>query len=378
MKPKVAIISFPWASNGPYKLISEVLKIIEPISDKIVLINGNTKRINFNSENFEIRDIGISMHYVNEVKPTSYSFISWIFKCGLAQIKIGFELIKMKNIDVVIFYLAYPYYLLPLIISKSLGNTNIEIITRGKSNSNSFLSRILKAQDKILFELLDGFSPESKALTLELGINKYGKKVLEDGYRFVDTSKYNIQKSISCRKKVIGFIGRLKKEKGIVEFMRAIPLISEVIPDAEFLIGGDGDLKEWTIEEITRLNQTKNVKIKYVGWISDDLQIFLNELKILVIPSYSEGFPTIILEAMACGTPVLTTSVGGIVDIITDSKTGFILEKNSPDCIARCVINILTKAKIEYIIKNAQTLIFEKYTYENALYRWEMILKSAN
>src|SRR5690606_19633261 len=114
------------------------------------------------------------------------------------------------------------------------------------------------------------------------------------------------------------------------------------------------------------------------GWISDDLQIFLNELKILVIPSYSEGFPTIILEAMACGTPVLTTSVGGIVDIITDSKTGFILEKNSPDCIARCVINILTKAKIEYIIKNAQTLIFEKYTYENALYRWEMILKSAN
>ena len=70
MKPRLAIVSFPWKSRSPYKFLSELIIILEPISDKIVLIDGNTDRIDTaRSNKIVVRDIGISMHYLGDIKP---------------------------------------------------------------------------------------------------------------------------------------------------------------------------------------------------------------------------------------------------------------------------------------------------------------------
>ena len=67
---------------------------------------------------------------------------------------------------------------------------------------------------------------------------------------------------------------------------------------------------------------------------------------------------------MACGTPVLATPVGGIPDLIKDGKTGFVLEDNSPECIARNVIKALEHPNLEEIVKNARKLIEKEYSYD--------------
>lgn len=102
----------------------------------------------------------------------------------------------------------------------------------------------------------------------------------------------------------------------------------------------------------------------------------LNELKLLVLPSVSEGLPGIARQAMACGALVLATSVGGIPDLIKDGETGFIMENNSPECIARNVIRALNHSNLELITSNARALIERNYTYEKAVERYRNILST--
>lgn len=376
MNPKVAVVSFPWKSYAPYKFLSDLLKILEPISDKIVLIDGNTDRINITSEKVEVRDIGVSVHYLKDIKPRFYSAILWITKRVLVQFKTSLELTKhRKKVDVVVFYVAYPYYLLPLIVAKIFRKKTVEVITRSKHNS--LLPKIFSLQDPLLFRLLNGISPESKALIKDLGLERHKNKILPEGARFIDISRYTAKKTLNERKNVVGFIGRLRKEKGVVEFVNSIPLVVKENKDVEFLIGGSGDLLGWVKEECKRIENGNNIKITITGFISEEaIPECLNELKLLILPTaHAEGLPTIILEAMACGTPVLATPVGAIQDVIKDGETGFILEDNSPACIAENVMRALEHPNLERIVGNARALVEREFTYEAAVERYKKILE---
>jgi len=98
------------------------------------------------------------------------------------------------------------------------------------------------------------------------------------------------------------------------------------------------------------------------GWIPDDeYRDCLNDLKLLVLPSVSEGLPGVVQQAMPCGTVVLATPVGGVPDLIKDGETGFILENNTPECIASSVIRALAHPNLGEIAGNARRLIKQQY-----------------
>ena len=143
--------------------------------------------------------------------------------------------------------------------------------------------------------------------------------------------------------------------------------------DISFAIGGDGPLQSRVKELVNKANL--NNRVRFVGWIPhDELPGYLNELKLLVLPSYTEGLPNIMLEAMACGTPVLATAVGAIPDVVKDNETGFIMENNSPDCIARNIIRALSHPNLEQIAENARALVEKEYNFEAAIKGYENIL----
>jgi len=78
---------------------------------------------------------------------------------------------------------------------------------------------------------------------------------------------------------------------------------------------------------------------------------------------------------MACGTPVLATPVGVIPDVIIDGKTGFIMENNSPECIAENVKRALSSPDLEQIAGAGRRFVEENFTFEHAVERWKEVLE---
>ena len=98
-----------------------------------------------------------------------------------------------------------------------------------------------------------------------------------------------------------------------------------------------------------------------------ELPDYLTRLKLLVLPSYTEGLPNNVLEAMACGTPVLATSVGAIPDVVPrDKETGFLVRDNSPPCLAKNIVEALTDPELKRIALNARNFVENEFQVPDA------------
>jgi glycosyltransferase involved in cell wall biosynthesis len=191
--------------------------------------------------------------------------------------------------------------------------------------------------------------------------NHRNKIVIAHEYFFEET--FIITLPFSDRPSCIGYIGRLSAEKGVQNLVRALPHILGNRKDLRVLIGGDGDLMESIQKSLVGEELTDQVDL--VGWIShDDLPWYLNQLQLLILPSYTEGLPTIMLQALACGTPVLATAVGAIPDIIREGKTGFIMRDNSPECIAENVIRVMSSPDRVTVALQGRRFVEDHFTFE--------------
>jgi glycosyltransferase involved in cell wall biosynthesis len=213
----------------------------------------------------------------------------------------------------------------------------------------------------------------SPHLILQWHLEPYRPKILIARHHFIDINRFSIAVPFSTRPLRIGFIGRFSAEKGIRNFITALPEIFKDSPDLHVLIGGDGSLKDQIVKTLEDQGLTSRVEL--TDWIShEELPLYLNNLRLLVIPSYTEGLPNIMLEAMACGTPVLATPIGAVPDIIKDGETGFFMEDNTPECIARNIIRALHDPNLEKIALHAKTMIEREFTFENTVKQWKRIL----
>ncbi len=179
-----------------------------------------------------------------------------------------------------------------------------------------------------------------------------------DPTRFYPGSQSRARKKlgVSHWKKIIVFVGRLEPVKGLDKLIQAV---SELEANVGLILVGNGSLKKALTRHVQELGMEE--RILFCGAIEHHCLVdYFQAADLLALASYSEGWPTIILEAMACGTPVVSPAVGGVPEIITNDSLGVLTENNRPELLTRALKKALGTSWDGYRICRYT----EKYTWD--------------
>jgi glycosyltransferase involved in cell wall biosynthesis len=297
----------------------------------------------------------------------------------ISQISISIKMISIKSrIDIYIFFMDGGI-ILPIFTAKLLGKKTLWLLPSSflkmEKHNRDLLSHLLAYTQALSYKIVDKIVIYSPYLINEFGLNEFCDKILIAHEHILDSQEFRIHKPLRNRSTLVGYIGRLSNEKGVMNFVKAIPEILRERKDIDFLIGGDGPLRQEVLGFIEKNNIGKSVK--FTGWISrDDLPKYLNEMKLFVLPSYTEGLPNMLLEAMVSCTPVLAANVGAIPSVIKEGETGFIMKDNSPNCIAIDIIRALENPDLDGVAQRAEILIKREFSFEMTVQCWKSVLKN--
>lgn len=361
------ILTIPLGKNG-IRPLSNLIEILYPLSNNLYLITGdqgysffkNDDRLVLNGINQKncshilLRILNYILTQINMLKIMDSDVDVWFFFIGGETLVLPMLMAKLLNKKVVIVLAGNP------LINEKINNNKLTYITNILSKFNLF------AADKIVV-----YSP---SIIEERSLERYKYKIETLHRHFLDFDKFHVITKFNDRKNIVGYVGTLHEVKGVMNLVHSIPLFNDKTID--FMIIGDGKLIS-QIKEYKDRNDLNRLKI--LGWIEhDELPKFLNQFKLLVLPSYSEGLPNVILEAMACGTPILTTNVGAISDFIEDGVNGFILTNNSPLEIKNKVTDFFLLEDKDPIVKNSHEMLINEFEYKKVLKRWESFIEELN
>lgn len=161
-----------------------------------------------------------------------------------------------------------------------------------------------------------------------------------DLYREVDIDSVQKRNELNVSRDTVlaGMIGRLEPVKGPEYFVEAARLVKERFPQAEFLIVGEGSLRHALESRCKELSISD--KTSFTGW-REDIPEILAILDIVVLPSLNEAVGRILIEAGACGKPVVASRVGGIPEVIRDNETGILVPPRDVTGLANALTSLL-------------------------------------
>ena len=162
---------------------------------------------------------------------------------------------------------------------------------------------------------------------------------------------------------IVGTVANLRPEKGYDVMLEALVQVKTELRDRvalKYLIAGEGKLREELTEKINSLGLNEQVEL--LGMVNNVVKV-LYELDLFVLPSYTEGMPNALLEAMSAGRCVVASRVGGIPEIIEDGYSGLLVEPGDPEKLCRAlIIAILDPRWRESMAVQGQEVIHEKFS----------------
>lgn len=285
-----------------------------------------------------------------EIETVTYPAIPLVSRMtnGLAA---GMSLLKritQYSPDVLIGYWTYPEGAGAEYVGRKIGKP-VVIGALGtdindRHGINAWLTRrTLQAADRIVFvsqamtrHAIDTFGVQpSRCATVVNGIN---------------TAVFHPQDRVQCREAVglppdapvVIYVGRLIEAKGLRELVESVTKMRSTHPNLRTILIGEGPYLPALKDLISALGQQDRITLAG-GQLPEKVAQYINAADLLTLPSWSEGYPNVLVEALACGCPVVATHVGGIPEIVT-SDNGILVPPRDADALAHALAQTLEKA----------------------------------
>ena len=227
------------------------------------------------------------------------------------------------------------------------------------------------SNQKIKYKITEFLRESDKVIVLGESWENYVNSIDSDIKTIIMPNSVQYPEYIVARAKNninILFLAVLTRRKGIFDLINAANIIlkNNKITDKKikFTIAGSGESENDAKKMVKELGLDKN--FEFVGWVNNEKKNqLLRNSQIFVLPSYNEGLPMAILEAMSYGIPVITTNVGSIEDVIKNDRTGLIHSPGKIEELVKCIeVCINDEKKWQEFSSNGKQLIEHRYNKE--------------
>ncbi len=185
------------------------------------------------------------------------------------------------------------------------------------------------------------------------------------------SSSFRETRQIPAHAPVLGFVGQLDERKGIGVLLSAFELIRARLPDAYLVLGGEGPLREMIESEAREKGWGERVVL--TGFV-EDVAAIMHAIDVLLLPSYWEGFGIVLIEAMACGRPVITTDISSMPEIVEEGRTGFLIPPGESSALAeRAVLLLQDEALRARMGQAARQRVAEHFSHDRMIEKLESL-----
>lgn len=314
---------------------------IESYGFKVHIIPLSRSGLNLISEFYLILKL---INIIRQIKPTTVHLITIkpVIYGGIAA-----RICRTPNVIAAVTGLGYVF----------LNNNKSSVLLK---TIVKFLYRVSLAYKRVtvVFENI-----EDRFNFISLGIINEDKCVVIDGAG-VDLSSYPHLPEPPKPIKFI-FASRLLKDKGVLELLESIKACESLNIEAKFIIAGDVDPENpasLTEEECHSMQKLHN--LQYLGYRNDIPKLF-SESHVVILPSYREGLPKVLIEAAACGRAVITTDAPGCKHVILPNVTGLLVEARNSTSLTNAIIKLVNEDVTRVRLGVAgRELAEEKYSLE--------------
>ena len=395
-------------------------------SKKILIISSTTQTLyNFRigllralkDDKFEVRSAAKRDEFDKKLEEEGFKciFLQYLDRKGINPIKDVKLMLELRRIyreekpDLVIHYTIKPN-IYGSIVSRFMGIKSFCVVTGlgyaftplespaiyGGVKALSFLTGFTKKGlllkvVKLLYKISLGFTEkiffqndDDRRLFIKEGIASLDKSILVGGG--VDTEYFSPEICRESQKNSnnLSFllIGRMLWDKGIGEFVKAAGIVKKRFPGAESQLLGKIDKgNPSVIPEVKIKDWEREGLIAYLG-LTYDVRPFICKSSCVVLPSYREGIPRSLLEAMAMAKPIITTETPGCKEVVEDGKNGFLVPAKDAEALASAIEKFISlsdseKAKMrEYSREKAMREFDEKLTTHIYLKNIKEVLSS--